>query len=73
MTESSSGPPRHGQPGDSTPRSDPSVEELRSILFDRYRLRIAELEAETYQELKRTATTSYEAAMKNRITMRRNW
>jgi hypothetical protein len=46
MTESSSGPPRHGQPGDSTPRSDPSVEELRSILFDRYRLRIAELEAE---------------------------
>jgi hypothetical protein len=46
MTESSSGPPRHGQPGDSAPRSDPSVEELRSILFDQYRLRIAELEAE---------------------------
>jgi hypothetical protein len=46
MTESSSGPPQHGQPDESAPPSDPSVEELRSILFDRYRLRIAELEAE---------------------------
>ena len=49
---------------------------LRNVLLEKneeiydldlhYRKGIAELEAETYQELKRTGTTSYEAAMKNK-------